>query len=155
MHPRVFANMRTQRFASGSRNQIRKTTFFLGLRSFDARPHCHYGSQTRTIITPLLTPPLRGLEMKCQNPKAERDHNKLIINRKCLHYGLKDRRECSLVTALTQIHAFLQGLGRAGSPPGGLCSPAPASAQRHCSGYSCGVDGIWGSLKRGSTVLDV
>lgn len=104
-----------QRFVVGSRTQIRKKTFF-GPQAFDAGPHCHYGTQTRTIIAPLLTPPLLGLKMKCQNPKAEGDHNKLIINRKWLHYGLKDRRECSLVTALTQIHTFLQGLGRARSP---------------------------------------
>lgn len=37
--------------------------------------------------------------MKCQNPKGERerekegDHNMPIINRKWLHYGLKDGRE--------------------------------------------------------------
>lgn len=106
-------------FFAGYRTQIRKIKnffFFFCPHAFHASQYCHYGTQTRTIITPLLTPPLLGLKMKCQNPKAEGDHNKLIINRKWLHYGLKDRRECSLVTALTQIHTFLQGLGRAGSP---------------------------------------
>lgn len=56
------------------------------------------------------------LKMKCQNPKPETDHNKLIINRKWLHYELKDGIEYSLVTALSQIHTFHEGLGRAGSP---------------------------------------
>ena len=112
---RLHENVQTRGFLVGSKTQIGKITFF-GSQAFDASPHCHYGTQTRTIITPLLTPPLQGLKMKCQNPKAEEDHNRLIINRKWLHYGLKDRRECSLVTALTQIHTFLQGLGRAGSP---------------------------------------
>lgn len=59
---------------------------------------------SRAVKTPLSTPPLLRLTAKCQNPKAQRDHNKLITNRKWLHYGLKGRRECSLVTALTQIH---------------------------------------------------
>lgn len=89
--------------------------------------------QTGATITPLA--PL-GLSIKCQNPKAARDHNKLIINRKWLHYGLKDRRERSLVTPLTQIHTFLQGLRRAGSPPWTLCSPVAASAQGRRLGHS-------------------
>lgn len=76
---------------------------------------CHYRTQSRAAKTPHSTPPLHRLTAKCQNPKADRDHNKLITNRKWLHYGLKVRRRCSLVTALTQIHTFLQGLGRAGS----------------------------------------
>lgn len=65
----------------------------------DASPLC-----PGAVKTSLLTPPPLRLTAKCQNPKAERDHNKLITNRKWLHYGLKDRREWSLVTALTQIH---------------------------------------------------
>lgn len=61
------------------------------------------------------SPPLRLTE-KCQNPKAERDHNKLITNRKWLHYGLKDRRESALWLQHSPKSTFLQGLGRARSP---------------------------------------
>lgn len=50
---------------------------------------------------------------KSQGRERSQQH---FINRKWLHYGLKDRREWSLVTALIQIHTFLQGLGRARSP---------------------------------------
>lgn len=133
-----------QKYAAGIRTQIRKNNFFLGHWVFDAIPLCHYGTQTKSIITPHPTPPLLGLKMKCQNPKAERDHNKLIINRKRLHYGLKDRREWSLVTALTQIHTFLQGLGRARSPLWTAQPlPQPRGIAQGTAGTLKGFGGPW------------
>lgn len=53
MHAPVCAYVHTQRFVVGSRTHIGKITFF-GPKAFDASPYCHYGTQTRTIITPLL-----------------------------------------------------------------------------------------------------
>lgn len=76
------------------RTRIRKITFF-GARAFDNSPHCHYGRQTRTIIT-IITPLLFLLYYRNQD-----EVSKSRGNRKWLHYGLTDRREWwSLVTAL-------------------------------------------------------
>lgn len=103
-------------------------------------PLCHYGTQSRAVKTPLSTAPPLTLTEKCQNPKAERDHNKLITNRKWLHYGLKDRRECSLVTALTQIH-IPAGFRESQVSPAD-CAPQPLPPPRGTA------QGVWGCLMR-------
>lgn len=100
-----------------------------------------YTDQNHNNACPPPLARLLGLKMKCQNPEAEGDHNKLIINRKWLHYRLKDRRECSLVTALTQIHTFLQGLERAGSPPW-----APTGSPARCLSPRAIAQGTAGAL---------
>lgn len=124
---------------------------FSGQWVFDACPlslWCTDQNHNNTSYDSPPPPPRTGDEVS-KSQGRERDHNKLIINRKWLHYGLKDGRECSLVTALSQIYAFLQGLGRAGSPQQTPASPATASAQGQHSGYSWGGGGIWGSLRKG------
>lgn len=66
----------------------KKPTFF-GHWVFDGNPLCHYGTQTITIKTPPPTLPLGGLKKKCQNPKAERDHNNILSTGSGSIMGLK------------------------------------------------------------------
>lgn len=79
--------------------------------------------------------------------KAERDHNKLITNRKWLHYGLKDRRECSLVTALTQIHIPAGFMESQVSPVDRAPQPLPPPR-----GTAQGVRGVRWALQRCGSV---
>lgn len=134
------AHMHTQGIVIRCGTQIRKIVYIWSLSLWCQPVLSLWYTDQNHNNTSFPPPPLLGFKMKCQNPEAEGDHNTLIINRKCLHYELKDRKECSLVTALTQIHTFLRGLGRAGSP----LLPSHCLSPGHSSGYSWDVEGFGG-----------
>lgn len=61
------------------RTRIRKIRFF-GARAFDDSPHCHYGRQTRTIITPLLFLLLFLLYYRNQNEVSKSRGSQITTN---------------------------------------------------------------------------